>query len=272
MSQTDEVVIPGVAEPNAPTLISTEEMEELCEEISSPNKSTIPTTGQIAGKIFQIRQASLEEKNPPDEIEEVAAGSSDNGSEMTKSGSFCSAVDEIAGQDLNYHDADDFLHDEDFLSKSLHVFILSAAGKPIYTLHGSEDKLATIFGVMQAIVSVVQSEDDNLKAINAGGVQFVFLVKNPIILVAISKTKKSVPQLQMLLHDVYNQILSTLTQTTLVKVYENRKNFDLRRLLSGSERLISHLLLTDVKTKGSKYFQYAILSSQFSFVDSFILI
>lgn len=251
MSQTDEVVIPGVTAHNAPTLISTEEMEELCEEISSPNKSTNPTTGQIAGKIFQIRQASLEEKNPPDETEEVAAGSSDNGSDMTKSGSFCSAVDEITGQD--YHDADDFLHDEDFLSKSLHVFILSAAGKPIYTLHGSEDKLATIFGVMQAIVSVVQSEDDNLKAINAGGVRFVFLVKNPIILVAISKTKKSVPQLQMLLHDVYNQILSTLTQSTLVKVYENRKNFDLRRLLSGSERLISHLLLTDVKTKGSKY-------------------
>lgn len=41
---------------------------------------------------------------------------------------------------------------------------------------------------------------------------------------------------------VYNQILFVLTQSQLTRVYEQRRNFDLRRLLSGSERLIDHLL------------------------------
>lgn len=41
---------------------------------------------------------------------------------------------------------------------------------------------------------------------------------------------------------MYNQILSVLTQSQLTRVYEQRRNFDLRRLLTGSERLIDHLL------------------------------
>lgn len=41
---------------------------------------------------------------------------------------------------------------------------------------------------------------------------------------------------------VYNQILFVLTQSHLTRVYEQRRNFDLRRLLTGSERLIDHLL------------------------------
>lgn len=41
---------------------------------------------------------------------------------------------------------------------------------------------------------------------------------------------------------VYNQIVSVLTQSQLTRVYDQRRNFDLRRLLSGSERLIDHLL------------------------------
>lgn len=45
--------------------------------------------------------------------------------------------------------------------------------------------------------------------------------------------------------DVYNQILSTLTLSHMTKIFDQRKNFDLRRLLAGSERLIDHLLTND---------------------------
>lgn len=41
---------------------------------------------------------------------------------------------------------------------------------------------------------------------------------------------------------VFNQITSVLTLTRLNKIYEQRRNYDLRRLLSGVERLIDHLL------------------------------
>lgn len=48
---------------------------------------------------------------------------------------------------------------------------------------------------MQVLVSFVQVEQDSIRAINAGNKKFVFLVKGPLILVAVSKTTESVPQL-----------------------------------------------------------------------------
>lgn len=126
-----------------------------------------------------------------------------------------------------------------------HIFILSTAGKPIYSLYGDEDKLASLFGVMQALVSVVQSQQDNIKSIEAHGLTIVFLVKSPLILVAVSRLSVSIPQMQMQLTDVHNQILSTLTLEHINRVYERRANFDFRRLLGGSERIIEHLLLNN---------------------------
>lgn len=41
---------------------------------------------------------------------------------------------------------------------------------------------------------------------------------------------------------VFNQIISILTLSTLTRIYEQRRNYDLRRMLAGSERLIDHLL------------------------------
>lgn len=41
---------------------------------------------------------------------------------------------------------------------------------------------------------------------------------------------------------VCNQIASVLTLTRLNRIYEQRRNYDLRRLLSGVERLMDHLL------------------------------
>lgn len=35
----------------------------------------------------------------------------------------------------------------------------------------------------------------------------------------------------------------------MTKIFEQRKNFDLRRLLAGSERLIDHLLTNDSKKR-----------------------
>lgn len=50
---------------------------------------------------------------------------------------------------------------------------------------------------MQTLVSFVQASDDNIKSIHAGDTHIVFLVKKPLILVAVSKTNDSVQQLIM---------------------------------------------------------------------------
>lgn len=40
----------------------------------------------------------------------------------------------------------------------------------------------------------------------------------------------------------FNQIVSVLTLSRLEKIYEQRRNYDLRRLLTGVDRLTDHLL------------------------------
>ncbi|KAI4466580.1 sand protein-related [Holotrichia oblita] len=150
--------------------------------------------------------------------------------------------DACSNMNLNAAQDDDYMRNKEWLSKKKHIFVLSSAGKPIYSRYGNEDKLATLYGVMQALVSFVQDQNDSIQSIHAGDTLFVFLFKNHLILVAVSKSGESVSQLISQLNYVFNQITSVLTLTRLNKIYEQRRNYDLRRLLSGVERLIDHLL------------------------------
>lgn len=139
-------------------------------------------------------------------------------------------------------DSDQITSDESWKNKSRHIFIFSSAGKPVYSRYGCEDELVTLFGVMQALVSFVQDNDDVIEAIYFGNKLLVFLIKGPIILVAVSRNKDSVKFLVKQLMYVYNQVVSVLTLTRVTRIFEQRLNYDLRRLLAGSERLIDHLL------------------------------
>lgn len=174
-------------------LITTDSFEEFSREMSA-NLKEFEQNEQNASNIVDI-QGENKANVPPRNID--AEGS----------GEVCQLNDSKASSTLSLvqsdpynggpSDCDDYLHDTDWLNKQEHVFILSTAGKPIYSLHGNEDKLATLFGVMQALVSVVQSNQDTIMSIQAKGVRFVFLVKSQLILVAVSRKKKSVQQIQM---------------------------------------------------------------------------
>lgn len=50
---------------------------------------------------------------------------------------------------------------------------------------------------MQTLVSFIQSSDDCIQSIHAGNTHFVFLVKKPLILVTVSKTRESESQLRI---------------------------------------------------------------------------
>lgn len=134
------------------------------------------------------------------------------------------------------------VYSSEWKQQNKHVFILSEAGKPIYSRHGNEDKLVTLMGVMQALVSFVQESGDIIRSFHAGEHKFVFLNKSPLILVCVSNTKASVPQLQNQLIYIYNQILSVLTYSQLRRIFEQRHNYDLRRLLGGAEKMLDNLI------------------------------
>lgn len=60
--------------------------------------------------------------------------------------------------------------------------------------YGKEDKLVNLFGIMQALISFVQDDKDNLCSIISGSHQFVFVCRGPLVLVAVSQTCQSVAQ------------------------------------------------------------------------------
>lgn len=57
---------------------------------------------------------------------------------------------------------------EAWRSHRKHVFVLSEAGKPIYTRYGSEEALSSTMGVMMALVSVVEAGKNIIRSIHAG--------------------------------------------------------------------------------------------------------
>ncbi|TPX36200.1 hypothetical protein SmJEL517_g01497 [Synchytrium microbalum] len=148
-------------------------------------------------------------------------------------------------QRKNGHDGP---NSERWIARKKHFFVLSSAGKPIYTRYGDESKLSSYMGVIQAIVSFIASEDDTLKCINAGAHKFVFASRGPLYLVAVSSTGESENQLREQIQYLYNQILFILTSAQLTRIFEQRVNYDLRNLLAGTENLLDELSNSFQKT------------------------
>ncbi|XP_037535061.1 protein SAND-like [Nematolebias whitei] len=55
---------------------------------------------------------------------------------------------------------------EAWRSHRKHVFVLSKAGKPIYTRYGTEEALSSTMGVMMALVSFVEAEKNIIRSIH----------------------------------------------------------------------------------------------------------
>lgn len=136
-------------------------------------------------------------------------------------------------------------HNPEWRHHRKHVFILSCAGKPIYTRHGDEDRQASLMGTMLALSQFLQHSQEKMDAIRcicAGDRKFVFLPRDHMILVAVARSHESMQSLLLQLTYVYNQIISILTYNRLAMIFNRHMNFDLRRLLSGAEKFINSLL------------------------------
>lgn len=116
--------------------------------------------------------------------------------------------------------------------------------KCLCSRHGDEDRLVTLMGVMQALVSVIGDGQDLLRCITAGSHKMVFLIRENLVLVAAARSIESMPQLLLQLTYVYNQVLSVLTLSQLSRIFKQRRNYDLRRLLTGAEKFFDNLLNT----------------------------
>ena len=147
------------------------------------------------------------------------------------------------GGQLNGLHRDEDNSDPRWRRRKKHVFIVSSAGKPIFTRHGDEDKLNPLFGVMCSLVSFMTQNDDTPRVVLAGNHKIVFLIRGPIYLISVSRTGEPTAHLARQLQFVYTQLVSILTRKGLEHVFKRKHGFDLRNLLGTSgEQVLSHLV------------------------------
>ena len=73
-----------------------------------------------------------------------------------------------------------------------HVFVLSSAGKPVFSLSGDEQHLSTLMGLIQGLLSLCDDcGGDELDSISAGNRRFVFLRRGDLVLVAVSSASST---------------------------------------------------------------------------------
>ncbi|KAJ7781773.1 trafficking protein Mon1-domain-containing protein [Mycena maculata] len=124
-------------------------------------------------------------------------------------------------------------------------FILTDAGKPVFTSRaGGEDSenMTSTIGIMQALISVFIDDGDKIRCINAGSTRITFALRAPLYYVCSSSWGEPESVARSHLEYLHLQILSIVTATQLRRVFERRTNFDLRRLLNGSETFLTSLL------------------------------
>lgn len=117
-----------------------------------------------------------------------------------------------------------------------HMFMLSIAGKPIYSRYGDEQQLSPFTATLSALLSfVVDAGDDTLRYFVAGEHQFVFYVHGPVALVCICATGEPRADLRRQMFCIYRQISMLLSAKTITRFLRNRPGGDLRSLMSGSD-------------------------------------
>lgn len=125
--------------------------------------------------------------------------------------------------------------DTEFHDKLKHFFIFSSAGKPIYSLNGSDDLIIGYMGILTTIISSFQENfNQDLQVIEFGReMKIVAVKKDPIILIAISKIYyENISSMKLQLNTLYFYLLSILSKTSIDKHFNNRLNYDLRRILN----------------------------------------
>lgn len=122
-----------------------------------------------------------------------------------------------------------------------HVLVLSNAGKPIWTLHGDENALAGLMGVVQALTSFVHDKGDTMQSVRAGKHCIVFLERGPFIFVMASATGEPEAVLLSQLRLIHAQILSILT-SSVDKTFAKNPSYDARKLLGSTSHVLTSLV------------------------------
>ncbi|RWS26753.1 vacuolar fusion protein MON1 A-like protein [Leptotrombidium deliense] len=122
------------------------------------------------------------------------------------------------------------------------LFILSESGKPIYSWNRRDDVI-TLLPVCQVLINYFHdTQCDTLRfIITKNGTRITFATKPPLIFVVVTHHLSGIDP-QLVINQMHSQVISIVTAPTVKKVFEQSPTYDLRRLLTGSEKLFDFLI------------------------------
>lgn len=122
-----------------------------------------------------------------------------------------------------------------------HVFILSWAGRPIYTRYGDEANQSSLMGVFSGVISLVSDVGDEIQYVRAGSMVLVFKCMGPIWLASACSTGEPVEIVEAQLVALHSQIISILTNQIHVML-DRKPQLDIRNLLGGTDKYLDQLV------------------------------
>lgn len=144
---------------------------------------------------------------------------------------------------------------DELSSWNKNFLILTSAGKPIYSMHGRDQQVTSLAGIINTIMSYFQLKNsEEVRTISTSKAKFAFLNRSPIILVAYSRRGETSNELINQLDFLHSYLISSLSQRQLSRLFNKRENFDLRNFLETTDfenldeicSLISERLYPDV--------------------------
>lgn len=145
---------------------------------------------------------------------------------------------ERPGQDAigeeNHDECTNPIEEENWRRRKKHVFILSSAGKPVFSRYGDESDFSELFGILQVLMSMAQSSgsSETLRRVTAGP-EFVihFHTVGELSYVMVTRTEESTKSCVRQLRLLHLQMLSVLP--TVNAVLTKSPGYDVRRMFSN---------------------------------------
>ena len=131
--------------------------------------------------------------------------------------------------------------------KKKQFFVLTSAGKPVWTRYGDETELTTFIGSVTAILYNFQQyysgELDSLRYIRAKGLLIVFKCTSALYYVCVCRKAEPIESIFQQLDMLHSKVISTLTNNITIML-KNRPNYDARNLMGGTHSSLESMIKT----------------------------
>ncbi|UKK02045.2 hypothetical protein MACK_001399 [Theileria orientalis] len=127
------------------------------------------------------------------------------------------------------------------------VYGLTFAGKPLFSSRKDSEVSLAFYGTISAVASKVASllsdytEQDSLRYITVGSLQFTHLERGPLCYFAISDNGYSPLMVYKILCAIHLQVVSILTRG-VERILIKRPSYDVQNLLGGTQGIIDKLM------------------------------